>query len=157
MILGKSGWIQKIHWYFTGQLSCLVARISAKRQVTCWQSSRNRCSCGCISGSDRVCSLHKGRQNHQSCPSIPVSHSCQRMSALTSPSLSLILAALPRWPLHELQVQLLRQSNNYSETTPCVVAMSSACPAEWIQTTEVTAFSYLQQVISYSLHQLYFS
>lgn len=42
------------------------------------------CSCGGINCCDRLCSVHKGGQNQQLCPAAPVSHSCKRMSALTS-------------------------------------------------------------------------
>lgn len=120
MILGKPSGIQKMHWYSTGQWSWLVARISAKGQVSCWQSRRERAEAMSALADLTVYVLYsKGRQNHPLCPSVPLSHSYQRMSALTSLSLSLMLAALSHWPLSVLQVRLLRQNNNYSETTLC--------------------------------------
>lgn len=71
-----------------------VQRVRSVQQEMC-------CSCGCIHWCDRVCSLHKGRQNHQLCPTVPISHSCQSVSALTSlPCLwsrQLCLAGHPMW------------------------------------------------------------
>lgn len=116
MSLGKSRWIQKIHWYFVGELSCLVARISAKGQVRCWESRRE-----CVAAVDAftdlieyVLYIKEGKIT--SC--VPLLqfliHARGCLLWLLLPCL--VLAAQPRWPLHVLQVELLRQNSNCSET-----------------------------------------
>lgn len=91
------------HWasvLFGGKHFCKASgQMLAVQQEIC-------CSCGCINWWDRACSLHKGRQTHHLCPSIPVSF----MSALTSPFPCVILTALARWLLC---VWLLRNNSVY--------------------------------------------
>lgn len=120
MSLGKSRWIQKIHWYFTGQLPCLVASISAKGQVRCWQSSRKCAAAVEALTAVTGCVLYIKEGKTSSCVLLLLFLIHARGCLLWLLLPCLILAALPCWLLH---VQSLRQNNN-SETMLCMVAIS---------------------------------
>lgn len=131
MSWGKSRWIQKLHWYFTGHLSCLVASISAKRQVRCWQSSRKCVAAvdALTDGIEHVLYIKEGK---------PIT--CVPLFLFLSCLLWLLLSRVWSWQLWLAGCSVC----DCSEIILCMVAMqpsvSSACPPAVNPSTWIHSF-----------------